>query len=97
MRKKMELGKIIAGSGDYYLHELAEYLTGYNITCLSCGRKLTQENVRAYEHSHGIKVKGYPQNMWVYFACAFCMFESNITELLLVVAMETLQDASFPK
>lgn len=94
----MELSKIAANSGDYHLHELAEVLVSHNVNCLSCNRKFTQEDIRAYEHHFGIKVKGYldtynnHQKMWVYFACAFCMYESPFWQLLTVIALESVGD-----
>lgn len=93
-----ELSKIVKRTEDFYLHELAEILVSHNISCLSCGRKLTQEAVRAYEHPHGILVRGYedsyhnPQKMWVYFACSFCTFESAFWKLLTVIALQSVGD-----
>lgn len=94
----MELSKIVANSGDYFLHEIAEILVNHNVKCLSCNRKLTQEDIRCYEHHHGIKVKGYEdsygnhQKTWVYFVCPFCMCESTFWKLLTIIALESVGD-----
>lgn len=94
----MELSELIKNSGDFFLHEIAEKLTSYNIKCLSCNKEFHQEDIRCYQHRHGIFVKGYddqydnPQKQWVYFTCSFCMHDSKFNQLVTVIVLESVGD-----
>jgi len=72
------------GRGDLTLEEIGQFVEQAGCTCRWCSTPLKASDIKSYDHSGGIPVKGFPKPQWVYFLCSNpgCQYGWSLRKLI---------------
>ena len=64
------------------LDSIESALIQVDARCCSCNTSFSKGNIRSYDHTGGIKVKGFDNLQWVYMHCDKCDYDSALWKLI---------------